>query len=123
MTTITTNTKIYTPNDVYSFASSGNFDELRIALNQGGSCVRNWYRDNDGYTAIHSATIDGYIKCIEILLEKGINIINSKTKSGASAIYLATIYGRINVIELLFRSPDLDINIMNNNGVTSIHRA
>ena len=100
-------TTIYTPEDVYNFAKDGNVDELIVALNQGDNST-NWYRNNNGDTALHLAAYNGYMNCVEMLLNRGIDI-NSKNNDGWTALHLAAEEGDTNIVEILL-NRGIDIN-------------
>ena len=78
----------YTPLDVYKFASDGDVDHLRIALNSDSNCS-DWYKTPDDYedenedhdgevligaNALIVASSHDNIECISILLDHGIDI-------------------------------------------------
>ena len=114
----------YTPIDVYKFAKDGNvdgnIDEFIIALNQGDNST-NLYRDGNNSTALHEASFHGHIRCVEILLNIGIDI-NNKDYEGNTALHLATCKGFTNIVEILF-SRGIDINSKNIHGNTALHLA
>ena len=100
-------TTIYTPEDVYYFAEDGNVDELIIALNQGDNST-NWYRGEDGDTALRMAAYNGHMNCVEMLLNRGIDI-NSKNNKGYTSLHWAAQKGHINIVEILL-NRGIDIN-------------
>ena len=92
---------IYSSLDVYRFSSYSNLDQLNIALDQDDNS-NNWYRDENGYTALHAASIYGHIDIVYTLLEKGIGIIEIESNNGNKALNCACSRGRIECIELFF---------------------
>ena len=53
-----------------------------------------------GITPLHLAASHGYIKCVEILLNKGIDI-NGKDNDGDTALHRAARWGNVDIIEVL----------------------
>ena len=51
--------KVYTPEDVYNYTIDGDIDSLRQALNYGNNSI-DWYRNEDGCTALHAAAHRGH---------------------------------------------------------------
>ena len=110
----------YTPKDVYNFARDGDVEELIIALNQGDNST-NWYKNKNGHTALHFAAYRGFTNIVEILLNRGIDII-SKDNDGDTALHLAAQEGHINIVEMLL-NRGIDINSKDNHGYTALHWA
>ena len=99
----------YTKEDVYKFATNGNFDELEIALNQGNNS-NDWYRNPpSNYTAVHVSSNNGHDKCLKLLIDKGIDVA-AKNKQGYSALHVAAKSGRVKCLQLLLDTEKLDIN-------------
>ena len=108
---------VFTPEDVYFFSRQGNIDKLVIALNQGDN-ICNWFRNKEGWTALHTATNKGHIECVGILLDKGADI-QAKDYNGNTALHLVKIHGHLFVGILLDRGADIDCK--NNRGNTPLH--
>ena len=67
-------------------------------------------KDNNGFTAIHIAVMNGHKRCLEILLESGRIDVNAKDNYGRTALYCAAIYGRTECVNTLLASPEIDAN-------------
>ncbi|KIE05682.1 hypothetical protein NF27_DO00040 [Candidatus Jidaibacter acanthamoeba] len=61
------------------------------------------YTMEDGFTAIHLASLEGHNEVIEYLISKGMNV-NVETNEGETAIHLAAYEGYNQTIELLCRN-------------------
>ena len=79
------NTTRYTPKDVHNFARDRNEHKLKAALKQGNNST-NWYKDENGLTALHVAAGNNHLNIVEILLNRGIDI-NSKDNNGNTALH------------------------------------
>jgi hypothetical protein len=107
--------------DVYIYAMGGNVDKLITALNQSDNCT-NWYREkSSGCTALHRSAEAGQIECVEILLDKGIDV-NSCNYYGWTALYYTSGNGFKNCINLLL-SRGADVNMKIDDGSTALFRA
>jgi len=108
---------VFTPEDVYFFSRQGNVDKLAIALNHSDN-ICNWFRNREGWTALHTATNKGHIECVGILLDKGADI-HAKDCNGNTALHLVKIHGHLFVGILLDRGANIDEK--NNRGNTPLH--
>jgi len=102
----------YTNQDIYRFATEGNSNDMLIALNQGNNST-NWYTNPSGYTPLHCAAINGHTKCLELLLNKGIDI-TAKNNLGYTSQHLASENGHLNCLLLLLDNGGVNINDNNN---------
>ena len=110
----------YTPRDVYAFASNGNSTSLTAAL-ATSSNRSNWYTNENQYdwNALHVATFNGYLNCITILLDSGINI-NSKDNYNRTSLSWAASCGHLQCMELIL-ARGADINIRNKDNRTALY--
>ena len=100
-------TKVYTPEDVYNYADSGNVDNLRLALDYGNNSIH-WYSNENGLTALIVAAHQGHTACIYVLLDRGANI-ESKDNLGFTALLVAAYRGHNECIGgLLDRGADIE---------------
>ena len=107
---------VYTPRSIYKFARDGDANELSVALSQTNNTI-NWYRDdNYGDTAFHRAAMNGHLKCVRVLLEKGVDI-NITNNNGLTSFHYAAGHKHLNIIEVLLESG-IDMNIKDNDGDT-----
>ena len=111
----------YTPKDVYNYAIIGKSDKLTTALKVRENRV-NWYKDANGWNALHWAIIIQQHDCIRILINSGIDV-NSKTSSNNdAALDIAASRGFTEYIELLL-NRGADINSRDDDNRTALHNA
>ena len=110
----------HTSRDVYAFASNGDSTSLTAAL-ATSSNRSSWYTDENQYdwNALHVATFNGYLNCIIILLDSGIDI-NSKDNYNRTSLSWAASCGHLQCMELLL-ARGADINIRNKDNRTALH--
>ena len=109
--------KVYTPVDVYNYATRDDIDNLRLALDYGNNSI-NWYRDEQGYTALHIAAQKGHTACIGVLLNRGADI-ESKENQGDTALHIAAQEGHTTCIGVLL-DRGADIESKENQGYTAL---
>ena len=112
--------KVYTREDVYNYAYYGNVDNLRLALGYGNNST-DWYRNENGFTALHAAAEKGYTACIYVLLNRGADI-ESKENQGRTALHVAAAQGNTRCIRALL-DRGADIESKENNEFTALHAA
>ena len=110
----------YNPTDVCIFAMQGNVDELVKALEQHDNST-NWHKDVAGCTALHRAAESGQLKCVEILLDKGIDV-NACNNYDWTAIHYAAGNGHKECVNLLLNRGS-KVNHKINDGRTALFRA
>lgn len=122
--------KKYSIRDVYEFARSGDETNLKIALNRKSN-TKKWHINNESYwrreegsNAIISASRNGHINCIKILVEKGIDV-NSKDKEGNTSLHtvIKDCYNVEKILDTVKVLIELGANIecKNINGITPLH--
>ena len=110
----------YSPKDIYKFARDGNVEKLTIALNYNNNTTY-WYQDFNGVTALHLASREGRIRCVKLLLKKGIDI-EGRTNIGSTALHLAAYNGHRHVVAVLL-DRGAEIDSKNTLGSTALHLA
>ena len=60
-------------------------------------------KDNNGYTALIWASVNGHFKIVKLLIENKANI-NDKTNNGSTALIWASQYGYIETVKLLIEN-------------------
>ena len=88
----------YTPKDVYSFVANDNSASLTVALTISSN-RSNWFTNDNGWNALHLATLYGHINCISVLLNNDIDV-NSKTNNDTTSLSFAALNRRIQCMEL-----------------------
>jgi len=114
---INTNTKQYS---LLHIAAEENFDEmvkLLLESNANAMCV-----DKNGLTALHSATYNGHLECVKLLIEKDPTTINDITIDGLTILNIAAQNGHVQVVDFLINSG-ADFLIRNSVGWTALHSA
>jgi len=101
---------VYTPKDVFKFATKGKLIKLKKGLNQGNNST-NWYKDKRGFTAFHWACINGHRNCVELLLKY--HDINSKTYENITGLHMCAQQGHHDVLMLLLSIDGIEINSKN----------
>jgi serine/threonine-protein phosphatase 6 regulatory ankyrin repeat subunit A len=79
-------------------------------------------RDQDGWTALHSAAIKGNLPLMDLLLKKGSDV-EAQTNLGSLPLHYAAFSGREDIVEMLIQQKPHTINARENNGVTVLHSA
>ncbi|MBA8667964.1 ankyrin repeat domain-containing protein [Holosporaceae bacterium 'Namur'] len=80
---------------------SGDKEKVIDLVNEDPTLLK--YTMEDGFTAIHFASLEGHNEVIEYLISQGINV-NVETNEGETAIHLAAYEGYNQTIELLCRN-------------------
>ncbi|CAM9907256.1 unnamed protein product [Ectocarpus fasciculatus] len=107
--------------DLYVAATSGNLDELKVALAAGAS--PNWYnKSEDGATALHRAASGGHVGCVEHLLKNGSVIDERLLTNSNSALHLACGNGHVETVKVLV-AASASVNAGNSYGNAPIHAA
>lgn len=80
--------------------------------------------NNDGYSPIHLAIINGHIDIVRILIENaGISPEHRESKNlKATLMHFAAIYGRDDIIQFLVEKS-ANLNLLDNSGKTPLHYA
>jgi ankyrin repeat protein len=81
--------------DQFRAARIGDLQQLRVALN-----VHNVNDVDRGWTALHLATRNGSVGCVNYCLEMGANA-NAGNDSGYTPLYFASSWGHLNVVHVL----------------------
>ena len=94
-----------------------NIVECRRLIDTGEANV-NGDRDQYGETALHRASIRGYLEIAELLTSSGADV-NIRDSHGWTALHRASINGRLKIVQLLL-CQRADMSIRNVNGITAI---
>ena len=78
--------------------------------------------DEAGNSALHYASLNGSVRCVELLLNNGANINATNTKM-ATPIMMATLYWKTNMIDTLMTYKECNINHQDCRGDTALHWA
>ena len=110
----------YTPKDVYEYAGEGDVQVLQLALNCGNNSF-NWYKNENNSTALHFASQEGHIGCIDLLLDTGAEI-EIKNNDGCTALHMAAFHGTNEGINALL-DRNANIESKQNQGYTALNFA
>ena len=108
----------YTPEDIYNYARQGNSDKLIAALKFTENRI-NWYKDDNGWNALHNAAYSGRFDCIGILINSGIDVNSKVDYDDDTALSFAAAFGYTEIVELLL-NRGADINIRNSANRTAL---
>lgn len=78
-------------------------------------------KDNDGFTALHYAALNGQYAIAKLLLANKADV-NAENNHGDSPLHSAAAFGDIDVVELLLANK-ADVNAKNNHGDTPLESA
>lgn len=80
--------------------------------------------DKNGNTMLHFAAAHGYIKVIDILLEKKSQLsIDARDIEGETTLHVVLAEGRHEVARLLIHCPGIELNVMNRAGQMPLYTA
>lgn len=77
--------------------------------------------DGDGYTALMTASMQGYPAVVEMLLENGANV-DVRDNGGDTALHKASFKGRVQVVELLIAGR-ANLDLQDKGGATALINA
>ena len=80
----------YTADDVNYYNYIGDVKKLRIALNYNNNS-KNWIKNNEGWNALHFASVNGNTECVKVLIDTGIDFNIKELIYGHTALHLCTI--------------------------------
>ena len=98
-----------------------NIVECRRLIDTGEGNV-NGDRDHyNGWTALHLASIRGYLEISELLTSSGADV-NIRDRYGSTALHYASYFGRLKIVRLLL-CQGADMSIRDNSGRTALDLA
>ncbi|XP_025190263.1 uncharacterized protein LOC112590886 isoform X2 [Melanaphis sacchari] len=111
-----------TPNSASQPASTlSAHEEIRFLKIHG---IRNLNKKSCvGYTALHEASINGHVACVEWLIRYSGCKPTEKDMDGCNVLHLASKYGRVNVVRWLLWEADMPVLERSNNGALALHYA
>ena len=110
----------YGPEDVYYLAGEGDVEELQLALTYGNNSFEFWKDDNNS-TALHYASQEGHIQCIDLLLNTEADIEN-RNNNGCTILHMAAFHGQNEMIGVLV-DRGANIESRQNQGYTALNFA
>merc|ERR1719354_1057887 len=78
-------------------------------------------KDNDGYTSLHLASMNGHFSVVQLLINKGANIY--RTNKGRTAVHEAASSGFIKTLKILVDTYYYLIDQQDEDGNTPLHLA
>ena len=94
-----------------------NIVECRRLIDTGEANV-NEDRDQSGSTALHEASLKGYLEISELLTSSGADV-NIRNSYGSTALHYASSNGHLEIVQLLL-CQGADVSIRNNDGSTAL---
>ena len=91
--------------------------ECRRLIDTGEANV-NGDRDQNGWTALHMASIKGYLEISELLTSSGADV-NIRGRHGSTALHYASSNGHLEIVQLLL-CQGADASIRDNGGRTAL---
>ena len=110
----------YGPEDVYYLAGEGDVEELQLALTYGNNSFEFWKDDNNS-TALHYASQEGHIQCIDLLLNTEADIEN-RNNNGCTILHMAAFHGHVDILHLLVKNG-ADLESQDKRGCRALHIA
>ena len=98
-----------------------NIVECRRLIDTGEANVNIRDRDQIGRTALHWASIRGYLEISELLTSSGADV-NIRSSYGRTALHIASYNGYLEIVQLLL-CQGADISIRDNDGRTALDEA
>lgn len=99
--------------------SQNQLEKVKNLVNRGANVD---YTGKLGYTALHGASISGFIRIVEFLLKAGANSNIQSKDSGFTALHFAAQEGNLQIIELLIQA-NADVNSKDKFGNGPLWRA
>jgi ankyrin repeat protein len=79
--------------------------------------------DNDGYTPLYNAALEGYVKMVKMLLKIPNIDVDKANNNGWTPLSCAASSGNVKIVKMLLEVPDIDVNKADNNSWTPLSRA
>ena len=100
-----------------SAAIAENIVECRLLIDTGEANF-NGERDKYGRTALHIASIEGYLEISELLTSSGADV-NIRDSGGSTALHMASMFGYLEIVQLLL-CQGADMSIKDHYGRTAL---
>jgi len=112
---------LYKRTPLYSVSRSGHLEIARWLLDRDAN--PNFCDNSDGWTPLHTATFNGRLGVIQLLLHyKADKIARSQNRHGEIPLHIASEYGYADVARL-FLEHGVDVNVLDNDRSTPLHLA
>ncbi|CAF0887601.1 unnamed protein product [Adineta ricciae] len=117
---------------LHKAASHNKENVLRYVLSKQTNTDLIQKKNNDGATALLSASTFGHAKCVELLLEAGADMFNDRDKRERGPIYLASFSNHVQTLEILLQYAEqhgktdkekLSVNQIDRYSRTALHAA
>ena len=104
-------------------AENGNLDDLKRAIDSLKALNRdiNQVDDENAYTAIHHAAMNGHPDAVKMLIENGADV-NSEDEFGKTPLFYAADLNSLPIAQVLVANG-VDVNHVSSNGETALHSA
>jgi len=110
--------------DLYSSAADGDAASLRRILGGNPDLNVNWVNDGEhGWTALHTASFNGHLAVVELLLSRPDIEVNQKSSGGHTAFLVACGKGQADCARLLLNDPRVLVNEADDDGCTPLSEA
>ena len=103
---------------IYS-SYSANYNLAKFSIDKGADIET---KNNDGLTALMSASRYGNLEIVKLLVESGADINNAKDNIGNTALTYASYFGRLEVVIYLVENG-ADVNAKDEYGETALDKA
>jgi ankyrin repeat protein len=105
-------------NTFLQWFSSGNIEQIRIALSENPSLLRIF--DISGRSGAHLASIDGHLEAIKLFKEFG-GDVNGVDRDGCTSLIYACTYNHVDIAQYLITECQSDLKYANSMGLTALH--
>ena len=118
------NSKTKDGHTILHWAAWSEFDKIINMILQHNKFNSIYEVDNKkGQTSFHWCCIAGNIKCIQLLLNYDINILNIKDNNGYTGLHLCSLYNKIKALDYLLLNNNSNIYDIDHHGKNILHHA
>lgn len=106
--------------NILESAENNDFDALKVFIENGEDVNT---RNEEGYTALYFASINGNIEMIDYLLSKGADVNTRDEEDGFTPLNFACFNGNFNIIELFLENrygTNVDLEMKDKHGNTPL---
>jgi ankyrin repeat protein len=82
-------------------ARQGHVEVMQALARAGADCNQ---ADSRGITPLWVASLNGHLRCVEELLQRGADVDKARTDFGMTPLYVASSYGHSNIVDVLLRA-------------------